>query len=214
MNIMREFMLYRGEKFFVQSSGRYYSSGRKGRGRERLLHRRIWADTFGPIPEGLDVHHLDENWRNNGVGNLSLVLSEGHKSFHMTKLMAEPERRAAAIQTLRDYSEKAAEWHASPEGREWHSKNAIQAWAKREAVPAVCTVCAKAYETYFESRSRFCSNKCEQQEARERHKTATGDCVQCGEAFTYNRFQKRMQECCSRGCGIRRRLGHPPTRLW
>ncbi len=211
---MREFVLYKDEKFFIQTSGRYFHSGRKGKGRERLLHRRVWADNFGPIPEGLDVHHRDEDWRNSDPRNLALIPADEHKRLHMLARMADPVLRAAAIQALRDNSHKAAEWHASPAGRDWHSLNSLQAWEKREMKSAKCTVCAKAYGTYFESRSRFCSNKCEQKEARERHKTATGDCLQCGEPFTFLKFRKTPQECCSRGCGIRRRLGHPPTRLW
>lgn len=210
---MREFVLYKGEKFFIQTSGRYYQSGRKT-APERLLHRRVWLDNFGPIPAGLEVHHIDENWRNNDVKNLGLKVGEDHRREHTTKLMADPVRRAVAVQALRDNSHKAAAWHASSEGRDWHSLNSLQAWEKREMKPVKCTVCGNAYETYFESRSRFCSNKCEQKEGHQRHKTATGDCAQCGESFTFNKFKKPPQECCSRGCAIRRRLGHPSTRLW
>lgn len=211
---MREFVLYRGEKFWIQTSGRYFQSGLRGKGRERLLHRRVWVDSFGPIPEGFEVHHDDEDWRNNEPGNLALKVATDHRREHALKLMADPARRAVAVQALRGSSHKAAAWHASPEGLAWHAANGKQTWAKREAVETTCTVCSKKYETYFESRSRFCSNKCEQKEARERHKTATGDCVQCGEPFSFLKFKKTPQECCSRGCGIRRRLGHPPTRLW
>jgi hypothetical protein len=210
---MREFQVYQGEKFWIQTTGRYFQSGRRGKNahQERLLHRRVWVDNFGPIPVGTEVHHLDENWRNNDVGNLELRSITKHRTEHQLERMADPVFRAKALQALRDGSAKAAEWHASAEGIEWHRQNGIQAWEKRKPTPAVCTVCKTSYETYFASRSRFCSNNCEQKEGRIRSKTATGTCVQCGQAFTFNKYKKGGQACCSRGCGIRRRLGHPPA---
>lgn len=45
-------ILYKGEPFFLQTSGRYYQSGRKDAS-ERLLHRRIWIENNGPINKGL-----------------------------------------------------------------------------------------------------------------------------------------------------------------
>lgn len=207
----REFQLYRGEKFWLQTTGRYFQSGRKNAA-ERLLHRRVWSDANGLIPEGMEVHHVDDDWRNNVLANLELRNISEHRREHQLKRMADPEFRALALQALRDNSDKAAEWHASPEGRAWHAANSKQAWAKKRAVDAQCTVCNRQYQTYFASRSRFCSHTCEQKEGYQRYKTAAGTCVQCGAGFTFNKF-KKTQECCSRGCGIRRRLGHPPTTI-
>lgn len=207
-----EFVAYKGEKFYLQKTGRYFSSGRHSKNaKERLLHRRVWIDNYGPIPAGVEIHHIDEDWRNNDPKNLELKSVAKHRKEHMLAKMAEPEFRAKALQALRDADRAAAAWHASPEGSEWHRQNSLQVWAKREPVPATCSVCSKAYETYFESRSRFCSLPCAQKEAYQRHKTATGTCIQCGAGFSFNKFQKKTQECCSRGCAIRRRLGHPPT---
>ncbi len=205
----REFVLYKGEKFFLQTTGRYFQSGRKA-APERLLHRRIWIDNFGPIPEGTEVHHLDEDWRNSDPENLEVRSITKHRREHQLKRMADPVFRAKALAALREASPLAAEWHASPEGLAWHSQNSRQAWAKRQAVAATCVVCSTTYEAYF-GRSRFCSNSCEQKESRSRHKTATGECLQCGAVFTFNKYKKPPQECCSRACGIRRRLGHPPV---
>jgi hypothetical protein len=206
----REFVFYAGEKFWVQTTGRYFQSGRKT-APERLLHRRVWVDNYGPIPEGTEVHHLDEDWRNNDPSNLEVRSITKHRREHQLKRMADPEFRAFAIQTLRDNADKAAEWHASPEGLAWHAANSKQAWEKKESVPAVCTVCTKTYETYFASRSRFCSHNCEQKESYLRHCTAKGACAQCGVDFNFNKFKKPPPACCSRGCAIRRRLGHPPA---
>jgi hypothetical protein len=36
------------------------------------LHRRVWEDTFGPIPPGMVVHHKNDDRANNGPENLEL----------------------------------------------------------------------------------------------------------------------------------------------
>lgn len=209
---MREFIEYKGEKFWLQTSGRYFQSGRHSKNaRERLLHRRIWIDNFGPIPKGVDIHHLDGNWRNNELKNLELKSRAKHQSEHMLESMADPIFRARAMDGLKKAIAKAPEWHASPEGIEWHRQNSLRMWGDREPVPAVCTVCEKKYVTYFESRSEYCSDTCGQKVRIKNYKTAEGTCLQCGAKFLFNRHKKEGQECCSRGCAIRRRLGHTPA---
>ena len=214
-----EFIEYKGEKFYLQKTGRYFSSGRHGKNaKERLLHRRVWTDNFGPIPEGTEIHHIDGDWRNNDPKNLELKSRTKHRAERMLSRMAEPEFRARALQALRDADRAAAAWHASPEGREWHRQNGLQAWEKRTPTAATCTQCAKPYETYFEARSKFCSSACTQKAAQSRYMTAVGTCFQCGTRFAVNRYLKKPPECCSRRCASRRHHGHPPTKpgdvLW
>lgn len=38
-----------------------------------MLHRLIWTAANGPIPEGLEVNHIDENKENNSIYNLNLM---------------------------------------------------------------------------------------------------------------------------------------------
>lgn len=197
-----EHVFYEGERFRIQTSGRYYQSGRKDAA-ERLLHRRIWLDNFGPIPEGMQIHHKDGNWRNNEISNLELVVSRDHQRKHMEQRMQVPEFREKAIEELRNNSEKAAKWHKSKHGIEWHKENGKQAWAGRKPSLSVCSVCGKEYETFFSSRSRFCSHSCEQKESYQRYKTAIGVCLQCGKEYVFNKY--RRQECCSRQCAIKLR---------
>ena len=39
----------------------------------KYIHRAVWEAFNGPIPEGLQINHLDENKLNNSLNNLSLV---------------------------------------------------------------------------------------------------------------------------------------------
>lgn len=195
-------ILYAGERFRIQTTGRYYQSGRKG-SPERLLHRRIWIDNFGAIPEGFVVHHKDGDWTNNRIENLELVDRSSHATQHMRERMSDPEYRSVAYQALASARIAASAWHGSPDGIAWHSEHGKRTWEGREPSRVACSVCGKEYDTFFPTRSRFCSKACEQKAWYQRHKTATGICVLCGAQFVFNKFRK--QECCSRLCANRLR---------
>lgn len=65
------------------NKGGYYviTSGKEGNNM-KLLHRLIWEEYYGPIPEGFDVHHKDENTANNDISNLELISHPKHASHH------------------------------------------------------------------------------------------------------------------------------------
>src|ERR1700679_2413559 len=118
-----ETVKYNGETYRVQSNGRYYSCRRK-RHNTRLLHRHVWADAFGAIPEGYVVHHKDENWRNNNITNLEIKPFGKHQSDHMQEWLKDPEYLKQARARMDEARIKASEWHGSEEGKKWHSKHA------------------------------------------------------------------------------------------
>ena len=48
-----------------------------------LLHRKIWEEFYGQkIPDGMIIHHKDENVENNSISNLELMTHEEHLSHH------------------------------------------------------------------------------------------------------------------------------------
>ena len=47
-----------------------------------LVHRLIWEEQFGTIPEGIDIHHKDGNKQNNKIENLELLTRKEHKNKH------------------------------------------------------------------------------------------------------------------------------------
>ena len=51
----------------------------------KLLHRLIYEEHYGPIPEGFHIHHLDNDKTNCSPENLLLLSKSNHHKLHMNK---------------------------------------------------------------------------------------------------------------------------------
>lgn len=185
MNII----IHNGIKYRLQSTGRYYNSGVRG-DKERLLHRRIWSDANGEIPDGRCIHHKDGDWRNNNLENLECVDSRKHHQDHMRERMTDP----AYVKQLGEWREqaikKAPEWHRSPEGIEWHRKHGKEAWGKRKPTTLTCKGCGCSF-TSLQPWAEYCTIPCRQRVDYPKRKTATSNCAECGTSFMHNKYRAR-----------------------
>src|SRR5262245_47448477 len=120
-------IVYAGESFWLQTSGRYYQS-RRPNAEEKLLHRRIYTDHFGPIPSGYQIHHANGDWQDNTPQNLVLVARSEHARQHLAERMATPEGLARAQEGLLKAQKAAKAWHASAEGAAWHAHHSREQW--------------------------------------------------------------------------------------
>jgi hypothetical protein len=71
--------------FTVWDGQRWYPNKRDGYFRNRkgeLLHRAVWSASNGPIHEGWQVHHKDEDRSNNDLSNLDAVPVREHQLRH------------------------------------------------------------------------------------------------------------------------------------
>jgi hypothetical protein len=71
----------------VTYDGRSYTVGNNGyyrctTGDRHLLHRRMWEDARGPIPEDWDIHHLDEDKLHNSLDNFECLPKSEHTRLY------------------------------------------------------------------------------------------------------------------------------------
>jgi hypothetical protein len=210
---MRETIVYKGIRFRRYPDSphathrRYYNPGPADRAKGvDSLHREIWKDHHGPIPEGCDIHHRDGNPLNNQIDNLIATTREEHRALHSEALHqhnTSPEH-LAHLEAIRD---KAAEWHRSEEGRAWHREHGQRVWGHREPRTFQCLECqieflSTVYGVKANAVGRFCSTVCSQ-----RHHARAGTflkervCPICQHAFK----SPAKRETCSRECGARLR---------
>jgi len=69
---------YKGNRYTIGAGGHYQSS----KYRDVYLHRVIWEESFGGIPEGYVIHHIDGDKTNNCLENLACLLRGEHTSLH------------------------------------------------------------------------------------------------------------------------------------
>jgi len=201
MAMAPKFIDYKGERYRLQTSGRYYQAQEYKKGVERLLHRRIWIEHHGPIPPGYEVHHVNGDWADSRIENLELIEGREHARMHMLERNSTEEGRARTLAGLAQAREAAREWHASEEGRQWHVEHGKRTWEGREPVQATCVVCAKTFDAFFSSRVRYCSSACAQTVRFRTYFTDERKCEHCGQTFMANRH--RRTRFCSRTCSAR-----------
>lgn len=48
----------------------------------RLAHHLVWEAVHGPIPEGIEIHHIDGDKHNNDLENLAGLTKSDHQKTH------------------------------------------------------------------------------------------------------------------------------------
>jgi hypothetical protein len=73
----------------IDSHGYYKITSRKEGNHNRFLHRLIWEDVNGKVPNGYEIHHIDDNPLNNEISNLKCLSKFEHMSLHKKRLIGE-----------------------------------------------------------------------------------------------------------------------------
>jgi hypothetical protein len=77
--------MWKGEIIDTSTYTSIYVKGDK----RKSLHRYIWEEANGLIPEGYHIHHIDGNRKNNELINLQLVTPGEHNKIHHGKKVIE-----------------------------------------------------------------------------------------------------------------------------
>ena len=170
------------------------------------LHREIWKQANGPIPDGYHIHHIDGNSFNNELSNLGCVPVAEHLRHH-GDLPKSAEYIAVRRKSLDTARESARLWHGSEDGHKWHSEHGKQTWEGRKLHKCTCAFCGKEFDTPFPSRTRYCSQNCGS-----RHRFVRKVdfeqriCKRCGQPYMVDKGEKK-QVYCSRSCAAKARFG-------
>ena len=164
------------------NTGYYLNSTLKVR-----MHRYVWEQEVGPIPDGFDVHHIDGDKSNNSIDNLSLLTNRAHQILHGK----EESRKAKMRLNIAKAQEAAKVWHSSPEGLAWHSEQGKRTAENVELKEFVCSYCGKKFLSKPFGPHKYCSGACKSADRR-----ASGAdieiriCEICGKEFTTSKYSK------------------------
>lgn len=118
-------------------------------GKQRIfyLHRALWYLVYGPIPEGYEINHLDENKQNNRLSNLSLT-SHVENCNYATRNERVAAKQSKAVVALDNEGNVVHEFPSTMEAER-------QMGFKHQNVSACCNNCYygsnyyKGYYWYF-----------------------------------------------------------------
>ena len=174
---------YKGIRFCRDdNTGYYLNSTLKVR-----MHRYVWEQEVGPIPDGFDVHHIDGDKSNNSIDNLSLMTSRAHRILHGK----EESRKAKMRLNIAKAQEAAKAWHSSPEGLAWHSEQGKRIAEAAEPREYVCEQCGKTFLSKPMGFHKYCSAACRAAARRASGvDNETRICEICGKEFTTSKYSK------------------------
>jgi hypothetical protein len=120
---------------FHRRPGCRYFWGHRG----KSLHRAVWEFHRGDIPEGMDIHHKDEDVDNNDISNLECLSRGDHNRAHNS----------------------FAEWNSRPEANELRKANVKRGWDNSPYKDRTCRHCGRTFQTrHFRPHTvNFCPGK-------------------------------------------------------
>jgi hypothetical protein len=196
---------YKGITYSSHKNHKYFYNGLHG----RYLHRDIYIEANGPIPEGYHIHHKDGDSLNNSLENLECLTPKQHCAAHSKLAKEDPSK---------DIYQTRREWQKSEDGVAHHSKLAKNNWEKLKQKILNCKACGCEYQKYIMSKIDNdicypCKIRAKNRKKRIRPKKVKIkkiipkillNCKNCGETWDQKTSKKRL--FCSSKCRHYNRL--------
>jgi HNH endonuclease len=164
--------------------------------RNRSLHRDIWEDFWGPIPEKRVVHHINGDPLDNRVENLALMTAGAHARHHWAETL--PVTRKCR-QCRAPFTKVCS--HDKPA---FCSNACKSAWRRASGLDdekRTCTRCGGTFTVNRYAKQEHCSYQCAGRGTYQRQ-TFAFICAECGSPATAHDARARF---CSNACGKRHR---------
>lgn len=196
-----KFIVRNGRTYRLQPRGIYYRDQNRHGVTERLLHRVIWTDHNGDIPNGMRVHHKDHDPSNNDISNLELISQSEHNLMHARIRMSDP----VNLELQRSIGKKSMkimqEWMKTDKAKKIMSENAKSSWIGRQRHTAKCQICGREFLTFFPNKAKHCSKTCSNKYSRKTYRSGERHCIVCGKSFECCRYDLTLH--CSRQCAVK-----------
>lgn len=162
------------------------------------IHRAVWQYYNGKIPEGYEIHHIDENPVNNDIKNLTCLQATKHHSHHMQKRESQEYTCQFCGQKFLSNGIGKIRFCSTKCNNAWHTH------CDKET--RKCVVCGKDFQTRRQSRTVCCSPSCGVIFAHRNSKKPSVKqiCPACGKEFTL-KYPSTKQICCSQSCAAKLR---------
>lgn len=189
-----------------QQDGRFYTRYWDGDAHRYIYRSRwVWQKANGPIPDGMEIHHINEDPTDDRLENLEMLTTTAHQSHHMAS------GRAMEMVAARGDSPRVTDVRSCAACKTdfvstfRSDRNSFEKFCSRKCadvglIKRPRTPCAHCGETFQPTQSKglkFCSRKCYEDA---RSTTVVMDCPTCGISFEHQSHKGRPRKFCSSKC--------------
>ena len=120
------------------------------------VHRYVWTYYNGKIPEGYEIHHLDNDPSNNDIKNLIALTGNEHKRLHWKQ----PETKQYTCQCCGKIFKSTSKQPAKFCSIRCSSTDKRKKNGRKYTVVRNCVICGKEFSTSKYSKAKTCSTAC------------------------------------------------------
>jgi hypothetical protein len=200
---MQEAIIYKGIAFKKKATGYYECTQQRksNPNRQTFLHRYVWVEEVGSIPDKFHVHHKDGNRANNELSNLECVDATTHVKLH-----ADIFGKTDHVCVVCGKTFTAAPQYIKKGFCGMSCQNKARRLSGIDDETRVCTECGYSFLVNKYKKTRLCSRKCQdglqsrtEKERQKDRPVFSHICKWCGAGYL-SKKEKVLKGFCSIKC--------------